>query len=343
VDDDGVPLAPIVRETSKVDSTDPLIGIRYEPVRGLMFRGSYSTGFLPPAVDELVAFSPFSLVGTDFGLTDPELDEPVGAFTYFTGGSPRLDPEQSESTSFGIVWSPTMIPALRLSADWTKIEKEDAIVSIGALSQDGLDSLVRFAPERITRDVPAPGQSVGPIIAVDDTLLNISRANVEALDLAFNYELTLSRAGRLGFALSATRLVHNQTVFTPDAPVVENVGLEGNVSWRANATLDWQYASWTVGWATRYFDSTCVLFQCAFSQEQNARTLPSQTYHDLYLGYDFSKRGEVSGALSGLRIELGINNVFDEEPPIDAMSGYSRLGDPRLSNYWIGLRKSFSR
>ena len=76
---------------------------------------------------------------------------------------------------------------------------------------------------------------------------------------------------------------------------------------------------------------------------QGARRIPSQSYSDLHISYDFKN---AKGLLDGVRISAGIQNIFDKKPPVVAISsyiqaGYSTYGDPRLRRFTVSLRKSF--
>ena len=90
---------------NKVGSTDPTLGLRYSPVGDVMFRASYGTGFLPPSVAQLVPTVPTNVTIT--GLVDPRRNnEPVTSYTRFSGGNPDLRPEESQSWSAGMVFTP---------------------------------------------------------------------------------------------------------------------------------------------------------------------------------------------------------------------------------------------
>jgi iron complex outermembrane recepter protein len=76
---------------------------------------------------------------------------------------------------------------------------------------------------------------------------------------------------------------------------------------------------------------------------QGSATIPSQTYHDLTAQYRFDSSFGLA-LLSNTEIQLGIRNVFNKTPPLDTSAigfYYSKLGDPRLANYYLSLKKSF--
>lgn len=345
----GIPLGVVVQEENKFSSTDPTVGLRYQPIEGLTVRASYGTGFLPPAVDQLTPELPFDIDAFTaglLGLTDPlRNNEPLGAFTAGSGGNPDLGPEESTSESAGLILTPRSLPRLRLSLDWTKIRKSDNIAAPSVFDPEDVRSLILFAPERITRAASSGGLP-GPVTAINATLLNFSKATVEALDLALDYQWPALSFGRFAFSSSATRLLDNRTQIAPDAPQVDNTGVRGNTRWRANATVTWDYREWSAAWTTRYFSSYWLNAAHDIVLNQGSASVPSQVYHDLYLSYRFDRQSTTRAAslLAGLELDLGINNVFHRSPPPDVTSldrFYSPLGDPRLSRYILSLRKAF--
>jgi len=86
---------------------------------------------------------------------------------------------------------------------------------------------------------------------------------------------------------------------------------------------------------------------------QGGNTVPSQTYHDLYLSYTFkdgalgSRPGWRSWANSMLRdtqVALYVNNVFDTLPAFDAYAVpfyASPYGDIHLRTFMVTLKKTF--
>lgn len=351
---DGVPVTPIVRETNSFDSVNPTFGVRYKPASDVMLRASYGTGFLPANMAQLVPATPTvtpPFILNLLGLTDPRRGgESLGAsgqgVLARSGGNPDLDPEESESWSAGLVFTPRFAPGLRLSADWTRIEKTDN-VGVLFLTQANLD-LEQLVPGFVTRDTnPATFGSfgVGPIIELDQRLRNIARTEIEAYDFSADYTWASARLGEFRLLSAATHFVRNEAQAVPQAPLVDSAGTISGLQWRGNATLSWEYGNWSAAWTTRYFDSYRLFAlgeeNAAVVLSQGSLRVPHQTYHDLFASFRF---GAQTGLLSGAEIQLGINNVFDTEPPVDLTQAgvfYSPLGDPRLANYYLSLRKSF--
>jgi len=347
--------APILRATTRVTSIDPTIGLRYKPVRDLMLRASYGTGFRPPTVAQVTGNPPST---NGIGVSDPRRgNTPSGAIQQLTGGNSELRPEESRSWSAGFVFTPRVLDGLRLSADYTRIDKSDNMATLTLQQIVNNESLL---PGRVTRGPVTPGDpfGVGAITMVDATRVNLSRAFVRAYDVALDYTRESAGAGTFELFVQATWQTRYATQVIDSAPVVDALGIGtglGGVTplkFKANAGATWTYRAWTLGWQTRYFDSYFVADPAVASSatiilNQGSARVPSQIYHDLSAGYRFDERAAGSGLgtiLSGTDVQLGIRNVFDREPPFDANNifyYYSTFGDPRLSSYYLSVRRSF--
>lgn len=345
---------PVERATNDLSSTDYTVGLRYAPVRDIAFRASYGTGFLPPSVTQVIS-TPFAFVISS--VTDPRRGNlaagPAGTTipTLF-GGNPNLGPEESESWSAGIVLTPRFLPGFRLSVDYENIDKTENIATFGPQFVINNESVM---PGRVVRD-PAlrnssdPPEWADPISFIDFTTLNISQAQVEAFDIQLDYSLQTERFGDFELFVIATQQTHFKTQIIPSAPVVENVGVNGESSiplkTKGNAGLLWKRGGWTLGWSTQYFDSYLVSTNpVTIASQGGGGRVPSQTYHDAMASYRFgSLAGGAAALLADLEVQIGVKNVFDEAPPYDASNAsylYSFLGDPRLRRYYISVRKGF--
>jgi iron complex outermembrane receptor protein len=341
----------VVQATDTFTSVDPTVGLRYKPVADVMLRASYATGFVPPGVDQLVSSPPTFVSGGASGLTDPRRgNETVGQISQIGGGNANLKPEKSKGWSIGTVLTPRLIPGARLSIDWSKLKKTGNIEPLADVF-NGLQGVIDnegLVPSRVTRAAPSPGDpfGVGPITAIDVSYINLSRANIEACDFAFDYSTSTGRFGSVSIYAVATRQIHYQTQIAASAPLIENAGLIYSLKWKGNLGLTWKYRQWTSGWLTTYFDHYFANSAHTFDLNQGSASVASQIYHDVFLKWTSPTEQRLS-MLSNLEVQVGSKNVFDHRPPFDANTSfgggnlYSVLGDPRLATYYISVKKGF--
>ena len=343
--------------TNKVRSVDPTVALRYQPVSDVMLRASYATGFLPPEVDELV---------TETNQTASVIDPRRGNSGYtvtsanlVSGGNPNLGPEESESWSGGFVLTPRGLPSLRWSVDYTRLTKTD---NISRLPFQTIINNEFLFPARVIRGANLPGDPAGwagPIIGGDATVMNLARAQLEAYDTQLDYRIATAAAGTFDLSLIGTWQKRYWTQALPNAPIEENVGIRRlaasiPLEFKANATLSWIFNQFRTGFTVRYFDSYLVADLTAsanaavLAAQGNGGRVPSQTYVDMFVNYRFpqtdmdsSIRGRL---LTGVDMQFGVKNLFDREPPLDVANTatyYSQFGDPRLSSYYLSLKRSF--
>jgi iron complex outermembrane receptor protein len=272
------------------------------------------------------------------------------------GGSANLQPEKSTSWSAGAVFTPTIVPTLRLSIDYTRIEKHDNIALISP--QQLLDNEALFPGLLDRGPVPAGDPyGVGPVTVMRRQYVNISSTKVEAYDVAADFTKSLGEFGGASIHLSGTWMPHYRTQLLPGAPVIENAGRFNEIPGtgysipnkvRAGITLSWTRGDWTVDWFTRYVSKYRVALgntpaDLVVLRNQGAEDVPSQTYHDLSVRYAFHTNRFASW-LDALEVQAGVKNIFNKDVPYDATSPsvfYSLIGDPRGAVYQLSLRAGF--
>ncbi len=359
----GTPLPPVSSPVSgEVASTDYTVGLRYAPMQDLTLRASFGTGFLPPSISQLVPI----VTSASFSLgNDPKRGGTpiyVGTpYVWLLGGNLDLKPEQSESLSVGLIFTPRFAPDFRLSVDYTRIDKKDEIQS--PQSQFLLDHEDDF-PGRIVRGANLVGDQpgwAGPVTSFDAGNINIANTSLEAYDIQADYTLATEKSGAFRWYAVATWERHYRAQSLASAPVVERVGFTGGpLEWRGNIGLDWTRGPMSVSWNAQYYHSYLVHTALALpltpaqatqratlALNQGSDTIPSQMYHDLIATYTFESSARFAGGLlANSSISFGIQNVFDKYPPVVASTlsyggGYSPYGDPRLRRYSVSFRKSF--
>jgi outer membrane receptor protein involved in Fe transport len=352
----------INRAENKSDRLDPMYSLRWNPVSDIMFRASYATSFTPPSLSRLVK-NEIGRISTD--MTDIlRSGERIGvryrssSFYYiegpnYNGGNPDLKPEESISTTFGIVYSPKWQPSLRFSVDWTKIDKTQDHYSPSSLLTRGsnrtqrqlaINELITLFPERFKRAAPSDGYSVGKIISSDLSWMNLAGSSVEAIDYTIEYGFPLA-GGQLDITGRATQLREMSRQLADVAEPLQYAGVldslfqrEGNgnggLKWRGNLSAVWSNDRTTLGTRMVYFDSYYLNVSRQVVASQAAASIRAQRYFDLFGSYIVNDK---------VRLNVNINNFLNTKPPIDVTADelYSRFGDPRGATYTLSMTASF--
>jgi iron complex outermembrane receptor protein len=335
----------IARATNRVSSVNPSAGIVLDVASFLRARANYSTGFLPPRVDQLVSGQP-SVLQSFRRFVDPRRNNEAivpSTVTTINGGNPDLKPEESQTWSAGLILTAKAKARFRMSVDWVHIDKTDTIQSL-VLSQNTVN-LEQFIPGVITRGAAAPGDplGIGKITRIDTRLRNFQSAETEAVDFALDVDEIKALGGDLGLTLAATRMIHSRLQVTPNVVPQEWAGYQGNLEWRANATVHWKKGPYSASWTATYFDGQWVNLDHSFSTNQGSATLPSQVVHDVMFAYRFQRIGSPSGGLgrllAGTEIQLGVKNIFNREPIVSI--DLDPFVDPSGATYYLSVKREF--
>ncbi|MEJ1971972.1 MAG: TonB-dependent receptor [Lacunisphaera sp.] len=344
------------------------VGFKYQPVKEVTLRVSRATAFLPPTPAQLLKNpDPESYLTT---ITDPTTEGRVSVNT-LSGGNPNLQPQNSKSLNAGLIWEPTwkLLKGLRLDAEYYKIEQFGYIGTLGPQAIVDQESLY---PDRVIRD------SNGIITLVDNSLVNLYHRETEGWDLTAGYTLKTG-AGTFDLQAMESITLHLKSQYSQTQPEYDAVNFpseSGATKYKTNATLNWDWHRWTASWAVRYFSAyqqygaaggpsatqraatgTTAAARApstSYTLPQGSDTIPSQMYHDLFVGYAFGKQRVESGSklhalgsslLDGLTVQAGVRNIFNKVPPFDVYysNNYylSPYGDTRLRSYWLTVKKTF--
>jgi iron complex outermembrane recepter protein len=335
-------------------STDTYkFGADWAPIDDIRFRGSYQRAVRAPNVQELFlqtrvqldgvtdpcAVDPTAEAGTlpeasleqclRTGLTAAQYQDangnflqgnPASQYNGLVGGNPNLLPESSDTISFGLVYTPQFAPGLSVALDYYDIKVEDAIGQVGADFALGqcLDTGDPTFCSLIKRS-PTGSLWLGDTGFVIDPFVNTGSQQVKGIDLDTNYRFNLpGDLGRVGLSFIGTYL--NENVFEPFSGLgtYDCAGLYGatclqpSPEWRHKARATWTSPlnfDVTVTW--RYIqsvdlDSTSSNPLLSGAVIASDAKLGARNYIDLSGSYSIQK----------LTLRLGINNLFDKDPPV---------------------------
>ena len=352
------------------------LGLRVFPIPDVMLRSSLASGFLPPAIGQLAhATTPYvsdsdlynALGGEAAGYryvpsfavpSDAKRGGvPIGseqAFGLTLGGS-RAD-ERARSASVGLVATPSALPGLRFSIDYTRIAKtgEPVLIHDGSV-QYFLDHEDLY-PGRVTRaaltaDDRANGYTAGVITGLNATSLSVGKTISQAVDFQLDYLITTQKAGDLRFSSSATWQPTLKRRLDADTQVVNAVGDGlGPLTWRGTASLEWSQGPWMMGVTAEYYDHYRAT-QTGESQDvvdqivryQGSAWIPRQVYFDLAGAYRFDL--PPTALARSIEVRFGILNLLDHDAPVvaaaqDGMT-YSPYADPRGRRFELTLLSRF--
>ena len=319
----GLQAAWRIEQYSDFGSADnPKVGLKYQPHERVLLRATYQTAFKAPSLQELHMGQSYS---HNF-LVDPARGDDDMQYEVIGGGNPDLQPEESDSFSFGAVFDIPMPENMDLSVsvNWSQIELEDQVAGVGAQYMLLNESLFGSAITRNEQtdadkaaDNPGPdgffgtedhpewgeddipnGGIAGTIKNIKNTYLNLAEVNVEAIDIWIDYGIDTS-VGYFGVDLRAADLYSYEYKARPTDEFEEQIGSYAMPEWRGNLSVWWNYDKYSAGATVNYVDGFDQAY--GFIPE-----VDSHTTLDLQATYDLTDNS---------RITVGALNVTDEDPP----------------------------
>ena len=313
--------------TSGSDTTSKF-GFQYMPTSNLMFRGSFAEGLRAPSIGELFG----TQARFDAQLNDPcnsvngvtpNLPGCAGVpdgyeqinpqISTLTGGNPGLSPEEAETLTLGLVYSPewaddlSWANSLDFEVTYYDIEVDGAIQAVDA--QFILDTCAVTPGNRLCSNFSR--DSFGNIENFSNQLTNIGSIETSGVDFNVNWTSPQFDWGYLQAAWN------NSFVNEFDEDGRDLDGIEANDSgipnWNSNLYTTLNFRDWRVTWGSRYIGGlteTCAGFLIGqgLCSDESAGTnnLGGTTFHDLQVIFpEWNK----------VQLEVGINNVTDKRPP----------------------------
>lgn len=313
-------------ENGPFDASVPKFGASWGPLKSVLVRASWSEGFRAPGVTEYLVVTP----NQTLTLTDPRRTPTSTTGIVITrGSSPTPEPEWSETTFAGIVYEPEFAKGLSLQANYYDTLQKDVLQSISA--QNIINNEALF-PERITR-APATAADIalnqpGQITGVNQTFINFGQVVNRSMDFIADYVLPWDNLGRIRVNFAASRTLESTRQVAPgQPPVVLEEDTGSPPKWKYNTAVFWSKGSWNAAAFLWYMDG----FQTNNAGSINVANSTSVVFYptpavsklDLRAGYEF-KQGVWRGYGKKLRVSVGVNNVFDKEPPFsDTLWGFN--------------------
>jgi outer membrane receptor protein involved in Fe transport len=279
--------------------------------------------------------------GVPANYTPPQtVEQGVGGLS---GGNPNLRPERGDTLTYGFVWEPSFARGLSIAVDRFEIDVEQIIstVSRQIAVNTCYDTPNRLLCNVVTRgtNVQIPGATY-VLTQVNEQLENIAQLRIAGVDLDVRYNTALPGGwGDLTLGMLGT-LYDKATYRTVGAPINllgqagGSTSDQGWVKFTASANIGWRYQGFNVNWNVRHIGAADMAATGATTTTTSAGypRIPAHTYHNLRLGYQFSKSAEIYG---------GVTNIADKQPPFFASGSAGTQALDTVPGYYDIFGRSF--
>jgi iron complex outermembrane recepter protein len=245
---------------------------------------------------------------------------------FTSGGNPHLRPETSQSTQFGVVYSPSYVTGFNATLDYFHYIVRNTISDI--TPNQVLDNCYA---ESIVADCEMFQRTAADHYQVSSLTFNETNQgwmNVAGYDVDLSYALPKFSFGQFTIDSKSTYYTHNNTQQYAGAPVDYNNGISSYWRVRSNFSIGWSYKNFGAQWTMRYYSPLkegCYnpqysAFPCTLPNYYMtgvgvtpATQIPSVTFNDLQVYWNTPWNGTIA---------VGANNIFNRLAPY-SYSGWS--------------------
>lgn len=228
-----------------------------------------------------------------------------------SGGNAGLKQELSNSWTVGAVLTPSFIPDFQSSIDYFNIAITGAVTTPNVFNGclDAASMQGNAFCNRLTFS------SAGLLETQDTSLINAAKLSTQGIDFSANYRFPVWETDTISLNLTGTYLMGLDTIAQANDPSTKSVsgGAYTNPRVRLNLTVGYDESNWGVS-VTNRFISGSIIDRTALPEARVSNSVPPTVHTDATARYD------INDDLSGF---IGINNVFDIEPPARAQT-YNR-------------------
>lgn len=262
---------------------------RYQLNDTMALRGAFSTGFKAPTIGQSNVRNVTTAFGTDGKLIDRATLPPTNPVAVLKGGQP-LQPEESESISFGFVGE--FDNGLFVTVDYFNIEVTDRIATVSGikLTQDDIDTLL------------AQGVQDASSFTEVSYFTNDFDTDTKGVDVVANYSQDFMGGENkysLAYNWTETEVTqHSENISAERVRMIE----ENLPNHRWSFTTNHQNDGWRLMARVNYFAD---IYEDHLDSGLPIEDISAEFTVDLEAGYDINENFELI---------VGAKNAFDETP-----------------------------
>lgn len=304
------------------------IGGTWEVNDLVRFRAAQSHDIRAPSLSDMFTTGTTSV----FTVFDPELQLRYSVGSRSSGNT-DLVPEEADTTTFGVVLTPSS--DFGISLDYYDVKMDKAIITFGAA--DNVERCYSTHPQVCSTIVRDP--TTGRIDYVRAVPQNLEQLHLRGADVEANWRRDLSRGnlalrGLVSYVDTLSMddgITASEMAGQTTQPTVSGIG--GQPHWRGSLSAIYRLDRLTLNASARYVGGG-VIDHTYTHKDLNILEHSGRTYFDIGGSY----------RLDGITLFATVKNVADMDPPINGVGGYATtraLYDTIGRQYTVGLRFRF--
>jgi iron complex outermembrane receptor protein len=330
-------------------TTNPKVGLNWDPVSGLTLRGTYGRSFRASGLRDIGAtVGAYYIAAANLpavGLYDPTRATQVNTLVLY-GGNRGLKPEKARTYSFGADLHPDFAPNLHASATYYDIHYTNVIGTPAgsiAFTDPTFASVVFRNPSAAQLSgllaIAVPVNFAAASLPAIGNLLDFRQGNfgvrdTNGLDFDISYRQP-TRFGALFAGVAGNRIFKFETRLSPTSQASNQLDL-GLPRTTVRGTLGAQVGPASLVTFVNYREGVTGLY----ATPTGTATYSAGAYTTVDLRA--SIRLPDVGLAKGTELALEVNDLFDRTPPFfPAASGIGGAYNPIGRYVALGLRKAF--
>ncbi len=329
-------------------------GLEWAPVSDVRFRGMYNVAVRAPNIQELYlqprvqldsTFSSDPCAGPTptptlaqcerSGVTAAEYGHiaanTASQYNGLVGGNSSLSPETADTTTLGLVFTPTFLPSLTATVDFYYIKIKNVISQYGGnlILENCVTTGNPFYCGLVHRS-PAVGAAsdgslwIGTAGYVVDATANLGQQTAKGIDVTGQYRIDMGKAGKMTIDVDFNYDLQFDTTPLPGGGTYDCAGYYGATCgagaplMKARTRFNWHtplqpldaWVNWRFIGPMRNdsLSPNPLLSGSVYpSQLDLGNQIPGYNYIDIGLSYQVAKQ---------LTLRAGVNNLMDKDPPI---------------------------
>jgi iron complex outermembrane receptor protein len=227
----------------------------------------------------------------------------------FTGGNADLDPETSDSFSYGVVWQPSFIDGLDLTADYWQIEIDNVITSIayGTIMNNCVNATgapdMGYCQFVHRHPTDGAGHLAGEVDYIQAQYANLAGRKTRGIDFGFNYRFDLG-PGRYRIGFSGTRNLERRVIAQRGSKGTDNAGQFQYPDFKASLLNRYDIGNFSFGLNTRYISKSLYAVNDQSLETREMPYVPAYWQHDVNISWAPTLNYSVS---------VGLKNVTDSQ------------------------------
>lgn len=319
------------------------LSFRFTPVKNILTRGSYGTGFRTASMLQIAQpLADFGVTGGSYACPFTSKYDPLGYFAKgyicddkqkeaFKGGNANLKPEKSKQWTVGFVYD--ISDHVSMSADLWSVQIDQAVQEVSEALI--LEEASKYLDLYTTKTKLSNGRTY---VAIKLMPINIGKTDNQGLDWSFTFR-NRTPIGRITSKVAGTYLIKSKYTKpgTSDQWVTSlgQFGVNDKVSFRnvitASTSVDsgaWSHTM-SMNYRSGYKDKAHSVASCAVEDADGCTSV--QLDVPQYYTFDWQTRWAINANLS---LVGGIMNLLNDAPPLSLRNtGSHQLGyDPRYAS-----------